>query len=115
MKRELTCIICPKGCLLAANVEGTEVTVSGNACPRGQKYAIDECLHPVRTVTATVRVENRPDAMVSVRTQKPVRMENMADVMAALRRMTVTAPIKLGAVVAENVCGSPVIATKNIY
>ena len=83
MKRELTCIICPLGCSLTAEIVDGEVKVSGNTCPKGEEYAINECLHPVRTVTATVRVANRPNTMVSVKTEKPVPKDQMMDVMAA--------------------------------
>ena len=56
MKRNLTCIICPRGCALTAEITESGVTVTGNACPKGEEYAINECTNPVRTVTATVRV-----------------------------------------------------------
>lgn len=114
MKKELTCIICPKGCALTATVEGEKVTITGNSCPRGEEYACSECLHPVRTVTATVRVENRPDTMVPVKTRTPVPKEKMAEVMAALRKLTLSAPISIGTVVAESICGSEIVTTKQI-
>ena len=56
MKRDMICIICPRGCSLCADIQGDTVTVTGNACPKGQEYAINECTNPVRTVTAVVRV-----------------------------------------------------------
>lgn len=114
MKRQMTCIICPRGCALEAQIQGEQVTVTGNACPRGAEYAVNECLHPVRTVTTTVRVTNREDTMVSVKTQTPVAKENMARVVALLRKLTVEAPVSVGQIVAENICGSTIVVTKNI-
>lgn len=39
-ERELTCICCPLGCQITAVTENkTVVSVSGNHCPRGAKYA----------------------------------------------------------------------------
>ena len=111
MKREFTCIICPKGCRLTVDRD----TVTGNSCPKGAEYAISECYHPVRTVTATVRIANRPDTMVSVKTEKPVAKGDMAAVMVALRNITLTAPVPLGTVVAENICGSRIVTTKSVY
>ena len=67
MNRNLTCIICPRGCALTVEGEKDNLVVTGNACPKGKQYAIDECTHPVRTVTSIVRVANRVDTMVSVR------------------------------------------------
>ena len=114
MERKITCIICPRGCAMTANIQGEKVTVTGNTCPKGQEYAVNECLHPVRTVTATVRVANRPNTMVSVKTENPVPKDQMMDVMASLRQTTVNAPLAIGDVVLYNVCGSNIIVTKEI-
>ena len=114
MKRQLTCIICPRGCALTADIHGETVTVTGHTCPKGEEYAVSECTNPVRTVTATVRVDNRRDVMVSVKTENPVPKGSMADVMAALRKITVQAPIRMGDVVLENISGTKIVATKEI-
>ena len=114
MKRDMICIICPRGCAMTAEVKGETVTVTGHTCPRGEEYAINECLHPVRTVTATVRVANRKDTMVSVKTASPVSKGDMMQVMAALRAITVNAPVSMGDVLLQNVCGADVIATENV-
>lgn len=114
MKRNLTCIICPRGCSLTAEICGQQVTVEGNACPKGAEYAVNECLHPVRTVTATLRVANRCDTMVSVKTETPVPKDKMLAVMAQLRTKTVDAPLQIGDVVFQNICGSRVIVTKEV-
>ena len=68
MKRNLVCIICPRGCSLCVEGNGSDLKVSGNSCSKGERYAMDECTHPVRTVTSIVRVSNRVDTMVSVKT-----------------------------------------------
>ena len=114
MEKKITCIICPRGCSMTACVQGAQVTVTGNTCPKGEEYAINECLHPVRTVTATVRVANRPNTMVSVKTETPVPKEQMLEVMAALRKTAVNAPLAIGDVIMYNVCGSNIIVTKEI-
>ena len=72
MTRNLTCIICPRGCNLTAKIGNDCVKVTGHTCPKGEEYAINECTNPVRTVTATVRVANRENTMVSVKTENPV-------------------------------------------
>ena len=114
MKKDLVCIICPRGCSLVAEQNGEEVTVSGNACPRGAQYAVDECTHPTRTVTSTVRVGNRPDTMVSVKTAAPVPKAEMATVMQQIRAITVDAPVRIGDVLIQDVFGTSVVATKEI-
>ena len=114
MIRNITCIICPRGCAMTAEQAGDQVTVTGFACPRGQEYAVNECLHPVRTVTSTVRVSNRKDCMVSVKTAAPIPKEKIFEVMGLIRAAKVEAPITSGTVILEGVFGTEVIATKNI-
>lgn len=112
MKRELICILCPRGCSLTAEMAENAVTVTGNACPNGAKYAESELLHPVRTVTATVRVANRKDTMVSVKTVAPVAKDRMMAVMQALRKVTVNAPLAIGDVIPAE--GYEMIVTKTV-
>lgn len=114
MKKELICIICPRGCSLCAEIEEGSVKVSGNACPKGEQYAIDECTHPLRTVTSTVRVGNRVDTMLSVKTDAAVAKENIFDVMKVIRSTVVNAPVSIGDVIIKGVYGANVIATKDI-
>lgn len=114
MKRKFTCIICPRGCAMEADIQNGQVAVSGNSCSKGEEYAICECLHPVRTVTATLRISNRHDTMVSVKTQTPIPKEQMQAFMAQLRQHAVNAPVRIGDVVAENICGTKVIVTKAV-
>ena len=114
MKRNLICIICPRGCAMSVEGEGDNLTVVGNACPKGKQYAIDECTHPTRTVTSIVRVANRVDTMVSVKTSCPIPKEEMFAAMEKIRAARVNAPVKLGEVILKNVFGADVIATKTI-
>lgn len=114
MKRNLVCIICPRGCSLSADITENGVTVTGNACPKGEEYAVNECTNPVRTVTATVRVSNRNNTMVSVKTAMPVPKDKMMDVMKALRNTQIEAPVAVGDIVLKEICGSDIIATKAV-
>ena len=114
MERNMTCILCPRGCAMTVRGEVGGLQVVGNSCPKGQEYAINECTNPVRTVTSTVRVSNREDTMVSVKTATPVPKEKMMEVMAQLRSITVSAPVKIGDVVLTGVIGTDIIVTKEI-
>lgn len=114
MNRNLTCIICPRGCALTAEITSSGVTVTGHSCPRGEEYAVNECLHPMRTVTATVRVSNRPNTMVSVKTTQPVPKERMMEVMTLLRQTQVQAPVTIGDVILEDICDTQIVITKDI-
>lgn len=54
MIRELTCIVCPKGCQLKVTLDDDKkvVDVDGATCKRGVEHAHNECTNPMRTVMA---------------------------------------------------------------
>lgn len=113
----LTCITCPRGCTLevALGSDGAVLSVTGNACKRGEAYARSEVANPVRTVTTTVPVEGSADSkVVSVKTAAPVPKDRVHAVVAALAHVTATAPVEIGDVILANVAGTgiDVIATR---
>ncbi len=114
MNKELTCIVCPKGCTLQAEITGREVRVSGHTCKRGEEYAVAECLHPTRTVTALVRVGNRPNTMVSVKTDPPIAKEHIFDLMQQLATMQAQAPLQIGQPICPPLFGSQILVTKQV-
>ena len=99
---------------MTAEITDAGVKVSGHTCPKGEEYAINECTNPVRTVTAAIRVANRYNTMVSVKTDAPVPKDKMMDVMAALHKTQVPAPVCIGDVVLKDIFGANVIVTKNV-
>lgn len=111
--KELTCIVCPRGCRLKVD-DNMEVT--GNACPRGKMYAINELTNPTRTITSSIRVSNRPYTLVSVKTDKPVPKDKMFDVMKEIDKLSIEAPTRIGQVVLANVLGTDanIVITKDI-
>ena len=114
MKREITCIVCPRGCRMSADIQAEQITVTGQGCNRGEKHAMAEILHPVRSLTSIVRVSNRCDTMVSVKSEEPVPKEEMFAIMERIHAATVEAPVKIGDVILDNVCGTRILATKEI-
>lgn len=114
-KTNLICIGCPLGCPLAVTMEGTNIAVEGNTCPRGEDYAKKEVLSPTRIVTSSIRVNGGTIAMVSVKTKSDIPKSKIFDVMAEIRTTTVEAPVAMGQVLIENCAGTgvDVIATKN--
>lgn len=114
MKKTLTCIICPRGCTLEATQTENRLSITGNACPKGEKYAIDELTCPMRTVTSTVRIANRKYSMVSVKTAEPVKKEHIFDVMKLIRSTNVNAPVHIGDTILSDVYGTDIIATKTV-
>lgn len=114
MKKNLTCIVCPKGCSLLAEIKGGKAKVTGQGCSRGVEYATSECLHPMRMVTLALRVANRDNVMVSVKTEHPVPKEKIMEAVGVLRGLTVNAPLAVGDVVCESVLGSRILVTNAV-
>ena len=114
MKHEITCIVCPRGCRMTADIQGETITVTGHTCQRGEKHAIDEILHPVRSLTSIVRVSNRPDTMVSVKSEMPIPKGEMFAIMEKIHAATVEAPVAIGDCIIDNICGTRIVATKEI-
>ena len=114
-QRELTCIVCPRGCNLIVkfNTDGTISEISGNACKRGITYAENECTHPKRTVTSTVRCAD--GRIVAVKTADTVPKEKVFDVMREINLTRPEGKISVGDVIIENVAdtGVAVVATAN--
>ena len=112
MERTLTCIVCPLGCRIKVALEGKKVlSVTGNTCPRGKEYAETECINPVRTVTTTMRC--RDGGLVSVKTDRPIPKEKMAECMAIINASVAQTPIRIGDVLLADVFGSNIVATQN--
>ena len=115
-KRELICIGCPMGCRMTVEMDGGEVkSVSGYTCPRGKTYAEKEVSNPTRIVTSTVRVTGGSKERVSCKTASDIPKNKITEVMSDINAATVTAPIKIGDVLIENVAdtGVDIVATAN--
>ncbi|MDO5377868.1 MAG: DUF1667 domain-containing protein [Clostridia bacterium] len=113
--RELTCINCPMGCRMRVVLSEGEPKVSGNACARGARYAVQECTEPRRMVTAVLGVEGSA-LPLSVKTREPIPKRDIPACMRELAALTLHAPIRMGDVVLSNVCGSgvDVVATRAV-
>lgn len=113
MNRILTCIVCPRGCQLTATLDdnGKFISAEGFACKRGAKYAEDECTHPLRTVTSTVRCQD--GSVVAVKTSASVPKEKIFEVMKEINAYRATGKIEVGDLLISRVAGTDadVIAT----
>ena len=113
--KELTCIVCPKGCHLKID-EAQDLTVTGNSCPRGEEYAKMELTHPTRVVTSTVRCTGGAHPRCPVKTSAPVPKELVRQIVRCLDGVELTAPIHMGDIVVPNICGTGVdlVATRDL-
>ena len=115
MIRELTCIVCPKGCQLTVELEGKEIrSITGHTCKRGEEYANTECTAPRRTLTTTAPVVG--GGVVPVKTDGTVPKELLFECMALINKAYVPADAKMGYLVIENILntGANVVTTRNV-
>ena len=55
MEKEITCTVCAMGCQILVSGEGERIDrAEGFGCKRGENYARNEFVHPVRILTSTV-------------------------------------------------------------
>ena len=116
MEKKITCIICPRGCLMTATVEGGSVRVTGNTCPKGEEYAAQEIASPMRTIASSVPVAGGELPLASVRLTKPIPRERIFDLMEEIRKLRLEAPVKAGTVLIHNPLGfeTELIVTRNV-
>ncbi|MBQ9088690.1 MAG: DUF1667 domain-containing protein [Lentisphaeria bacterium] len=103
MKKSLICISCPRGCHLEiSSAAAGEWLVSGNQCPRGKQYAIQEATDPRRMLTAAVpaKVDGVPCA--SVRSTSPLPVALIPELLNTLYKMRLDTPAKRGDVLLAN-------------
>lgn len=116
MKKEMTCVACPLGCTINVEFEGTEViSVTGNTCKRGDAYARTEIVNPTRSLTSSVKVNGGIHPVVPVKSSKAVPKTMLFECMKEINKACVTAPVKLGQVIIENILGTgaDIVATNN--
>ena len=93
----MICINCPLGCHLTIEKHEDIIEVSGNTCPRGKQYAINELTNPTRTLTTTIRIKNAIYECLPVISSKPVPKDKI------LKDVEVTSPVKINEVIVKNI------------
>ena len=117
MHREFICIICPNGCQISVEYEGTNIkNIQGAECLKGKDYVKNEITNPLRVFTGSVLVAKGDFPLVSVKTPSPVPKKYLKKVGEITRRIKVDAPVEIGWVVASNLLGENIdlVATRKI-
>ena len=105
------------GCPIVVEMEdGKGLSVTGNTCPRGESYARKEVTNPTRIVTTTVRVDGGKVPMINVKTEQDIPKDKIFECIAALRGVTIKAPVHIGDIILENVAdtGVNIVAAGNV-
>ncbi len=108
MKRELTCIGCPMGCLITAECrDGEIVGIEGYSCRVGLRYAQEELTAPKRTVTALCPVAGS-HVPLAVKTSRPIDKRLIFPCLSEIAAHTAILPVHIGQAVLRGVCGTDV-------
>ena len=90
---------------------GKFISVSGNLCPRGKKYAENECTNPMRTLTTTAKCSD--GSVVAVRSEGAIPKDKLFEAMERVNSIKVALPVSVGDVLIEDFFGTKLIATAN--
>lgn len=109
---DFVCIKCPIGCNLHVEVDDDDnVTVTGNSCPRGEEYAMEEVFAPTRLVTSVLQTDK---GVISVKTTKPVPKDKIFEVLKEIKKIKIESAA-IGDILIKNVLNldSDIVVTKN--
>ncbi len=115
-ENEIICVVCPKGCTLRVKHQDDQILSVEGGCKRGEKYAASELLDPRRMVASTVKVKNGVHPLVPVYTRKAFPKPLIPQLAKALRKVEVSAPVKINQVVLENALdtGIDIVASRDM-
>ncbi|MGL5955737.1 MAG: DUF1667 domain-containing protein [Brevinema sp.] len=114
MKKDLVCILCPRGCHITVDTETLEVT--GNACPRGAQFGPQEISSPQRLLTSTAPIKGALHKKIPVRTSAAIPFDRIFACVQEIQNLQVTAPVKVGQVLIPNILdtGVDVVAARSL-
>ena len=117
MVRNITCIICPKGCDISVEMIDEVYKITGNKCIRGKEYALNEMVNPKRSLCSTVKTIYKEFPRLSVRTDKEIDIINIFPVMKEINKVEINHPVHTGEIVVSNILntGVNIIATSDMY
>ena len=119
-KKELVCVVCPNGCQLIVDIDdGAKLEVKnviGHTCDKGPEWAKQEIINPMRTISSNVAVNGGNFPLVSVRTDTPIPLGKIMDVMKEIKKIRVDAPLRIGDHLIERPAGTScnIIATRHV-
>lgn len=104
--KNITCVVCPNGCLL--QIDENTNTVTGNKCPRGIVFALDELTNPHRSLTSSVKTTLPEYPVISVRTDGDIPKARMMELACLLKKIIIEEYLPIGTIIVHNVFNSNV-------
>ena len=113
-EKEITCTVCPQGCRIIVRHENGNITsIKGYTCYRGEEYARNEFIKPVRILTSTALVDGSGTPLVALRSNKPIPKDMLLHCMNAIYGLKLTAPVRRYDILIPNILntGADIVAT----
>jgi CxxC motif-containing protein len=103
--RRFVCVVCPACCEL--ETDGAEV--NGSQCPKGEAFARQEMVMPLRVITTTVRCETSKGVrMLPVKTTFPVPLSRVPDIMKQIKSLRLSETPTIGSLIEAGSSAEPV-------
>ena len=111
---KIICTLCPMGCHLS--VDEKTFAVTGNQCKRGIDFGRSELQNPVRVITSTVKISGAVHRRLPVKTAAAIPKHLIRDAMRLLNDVELAAPVKIGQIIVEDICGTgvPFVASRSM-
>jgi len=103
--KKMTCIICPRSCLLHVEEKDGHWEVTGQNCLRGRTFALSEMTNPMRMISTTVKTVFRDFPVLPVRVASEIPKSRIFDIINEINRVCVSVPVNRGDVVLSDILG----------
>jgi CxxC motif-containing protein len=96
--------------------DGPDIKVEGNTCKRGEQFARNEIISPMRSLTTTVRTVFKEFPVLPVRTDRDIPKALVLSAMKEINSITVSKKAVMGEYIIENILntGANIIASCDI-
>ena len=118
MKKEIVCVICPRGCRIKIEGHADQIIkIENYGCTRGIDYASDEFKNPRRILTSSIPIEGTKDGrMLPIRSSTPIPKNLIILCMEQIKKTGVKASVQMHQIIIKNILGtgSDIIACRNM-
>lgn len=105
----IICTVCPLSCRVQVLGDEESIqSVRGHNCSRGERFARDEFICPMRILTTTVRLKNASEPLLAVRSAQPIPKKQLFNCMQTLRKAVFAAPIEAHEILIHNIADTGV-------
>jgi CxxC motif-containing protein len=102
--RKYVCIVCPNCCELETDGSNT----LGAKCEKGEAFACQEWVQPLRVLTTTVRCETRKGVKIlPVKTASPVPLSQLSPIMKEIKALRLSEVPPIGSKVTVETLAEP--------